>query len=90
MLYWKMVLQTLKEGDKKTPRGVFKLGDLYYRKDKFSKLNTNLILSQLKNKRWCDDINSKNYNKLSKYQKKLNTKKFLEKIINTIFNTYKI
>ena len=36
------------EGDKKTPIGVFKLGNLYFRKDKFSKLDTKLKKSQLK------------------------------------------
>ena len=87
MLYWKKwFYKSQKEGDKKTPRGVFKLGDLYYRKDKFSKLNTKLNSIPIKkNMGWCDDINSKNYNKLIKVSKKLNTKKFLEKIINTIF-----
>ena len=52
------------EGDKKTPKGVYSLGPLYYRKDKFSNPETKLkkiIIN--KNMGWCDDINSKYYNK---------------------------
>ena len=69
-----------KEGDKKTPRGVFELGDLYYRKDKFSKLNTKLNSIPIKkNMGWCDDINSKNYNKLIKVSKKVKHEKIFRK-----------
>lgn len=54
------------EGDKKTPRGSFKIGSLYYRADKekkpLTKLKKNIIT---KNMGWCDDVNDKkNYNKL--------------------------
>ena len=54
------------EGDKKTPTGIFKLGNLYYRNDKKIKPETKLKLVKIKkNMGWCNDINSKNnYNKL--------------------------
>ena len=29
-----------KEGDKQTPKGIYKIGNLYFRKDKFKKINT--------------------------------------------------
>ena len=56
------------EGDKKTPKGIFKLGNLFYRKDRVRKPITNLSCKSIKNNmRWCNDINdSKNYNKLVK------------------------
>ena len=31
-----------KEGDKKTPKGIFTLGPIFYRKDKFNNLDTKL------------------------------------------------
>ena len=54
------------EGDNKTPKGLFKLGRLFYRKDRIHKPKTNLKCSDIKrNFRWCDDPNDKkNYNKL--------------------------
>ena len=53
-----------KEGDKKTPKGTYSLGNLYYRKDKFPNIKTKLKkISIKKNMGWCDDVNSKNYNK---------------------------
>ena len=56
------------EGDNKTPVGLFKLGNLYYRKDKTNKPNSKLKKILIKrNMGWCNDItNKKNYNKLIK------------------------
>jgi len=34
-----------KEGDKKTPRGIFNIGNLYYREDKHLKPTTKLKIS---------------------------------------------
>ena len=55
-----------KEGDKKTPRGVFEIENLYFRKDRKNKPNTLLKCVEIKkNMGWCNDINSKQfYNKL--------------------------
>ena len=52
------------EGDNKTPKGLYALGPLYYRKDKFPKLSTKLKkIEIMKNFGWCDDVKSKFYNK---------------------------
>ena len=55
-----------KEGDKKTPKGIFSIEHLYFRKDKLKKPKTTLKCIEIKNKMgWCDDINyPKKYNKL--------------------------
>jgi len=52
------------EGDNKTPKGLFALGPLYYRKDRLLKLSTKLKkIEIMKNLGWCDDVKSKLYNK---------------------------
>ena len=52
------------EGDNKTPKGLYALGPLYYRKDRLPKLATKLKrIEIMKNFGWCDDIKSKFYNK---------------------------
>ena len=64
------------EGDKKTPTGLFSLGDLYYRSDKVQKPKTNLRCIKIqKNMGWCNDINSKFYNKEIKIKKKVRCEK---------------
>ena len=66
-----------KEGDKKTPRGIFELEKLYYRSDKFKKPETKLKCIPIKrNMGWCDDVNNrKNYNKLISISKKIKHEK---------------
>ena len=52
-----------KEGDLATPKGLFKLGLLYYRKDRNKSLKSKLKKRVIKkNMGWCDDIKSKKYN----------------------------
>ena len=52
------------EGDNKTPKGLYALGPLYYRKDRIPKLSTKLKkIEIMKNFGWCDDVKSKFYNK---------------------------
>ena len=53
-----------KEADLSTPKGLFKMGTLYYRKDRI-KLNKCKIKKKVikKNMGWCDDIKSKKYNR---------------------------
>ncbi len=60
-----------KEGDKKTPRGVFEIENLYFRKDRIKKPITSLKCTEIKkNMGWCDDIKFKEkYNKLIKVNK---------------------
>jgi len=53
-----------KEGDLSTPKGIFKLERLYYRKDRIAlpkcKIKKKIIT---KNLGWCDNPNDKKYNK---------------------------
>ena len=57
-----------KEGDKKTPKGTFTFGLLFYRKDKIIDLNSSLKKQIIKkNMGWCDDSDSKFYNKLIRF-----------------------
>ena len=69
------------EGDKKTPKGKFKIGCLYFRKDRIKKPITKLkCIAIKKNMGWCDDINNKkNYNKLIKVSKNLHHEKLFRK-----------
>ena len=53
------------EGDKSTPLGKFKLGNLYFRADKVKNIQTNLTSIPIKkNMGWCNDSSSSKYNKL--------------------------
>ncbi|MAV05888.1 MAG: transpeptidase [Candidatus Pelagibacter sp.] len=72
-----------KEGDKCTPRGNFKFKALYYRIDRIKKIKSkiNKIIIK-KNMGWCNDINSKYYNKLIKFPFKYSAEKlYLKKKI---------
>ena len=66
-----------KEGDKKTPKGIFNIQHLYYRKDKLEKPETSLKCIEInENMGWCDDVNySKKYNKLIKVNKNIKHEK---------------
>ena len=66
-----------KEGDKKTPIGLFNIENLYYRKDKVSLPKTKLKSIKINSKMgWCDDLNNpKNYNKLIKINKNIHHEK---------------
>ncbi|MDC1159482.1 L,D-transpeptidase family protein [Candidatus Pelagibacter sp.] len=68
------------EGDKCTPKGTFKLGPLYYRKDRNFKVITK-IESKIINKQmgWCDDDKSKYYNKEIKINKLIKCEKLYRK-----------
>ena len=70
-----------KEGDKKTPKGKFKIENLYFRKDRNNKPSTLLKCVEIKkNMGWCDDINfPKKYNKLIKIEKKIKHEKLHRK-----------
>ena len=69
------------EGDKKTPKGTFSLGNLYYRKDKYPKPITKLKCIPIKkNMGWCDDSKSKKYyNKLIKVKKNVKHEKLFRR-----------
>ena len=70
-----------KEGDKKTPKGIFELENLYFRKDRIKKPITSLKCIEIKrNMGWCNDIKlSKQYNKLIKINKKIKHEKLTRK-----------
>ena len=63
-----------KEGDKKTPKGIFEIENLYFREDRIKKPKTLLKCIEIKKEMgWCDDIRfPEKYNKLLKIKK--NTK----------------
>jgi L,D-peptidoglycan transpeptidase YkuD (ErfK/YbiS/YcfS/YnhG family) len=69
------------EGDKKTPKGIFNIENLYYRKDRIKKLDTRLNCIKIKEQMgWCDDAKSpKNYNKLFKINKDIRHEKLMRK-----------
>lgn len=69
------------EGDKKTPKGTFKLGHLYYRGDRVKEVETDLKTIKInKFMGWCDDTKSKKYyNKLIKINKKINHENLFRK-----------
>ena len=69
-----------KEGDYKTPKGIFEIENLYYREDRIQKPTTNLKCIKIKkNMFWCDDIKSKKYNKLIKKPNNFSHEKLFRK-----------
>ena len=70
-----------KEGDKKTPKGIFKIENLYFREDRIKKPLTLLKCIRIKkNMGWCDDVNfPKKYNRLIKIEKKIRHEKLKRK-----------
>ncbi len=66
-----------KEGDKKTPKGIFQIENLYFRKDRKKKPLTLMKCIKIqKNMGWCNDIRfPKKYNKLFKIKKKIKHEK---------------
>ena len=53
-----------KEGDLATPKGLFKLGLLYYRKDRIKSLKCKIKKKVIKKGMgWCDDSRSTKYNR---------------------------
>ena len=70
-----------REGDKKTPKGTFKIENLYFRKDRKEKPSTQLKCIEIKKEMgWCDDTHfAKKYNKLFKIKKKIKHEKLKRK-----------
>ena len=53
-----------KEGDLSTPKGLFKLGILYYRKDRIKLVKCKIKKKVIKKSMgWCNDTRSKKYNR---------------------------
>jgi len=86
------------EGDKKTPKGIFNIGNLYFRKDRNQQPQTKIKCIPIrKNMGWCDDVrDKKNYNKLINSKKKIKHEKLYRKdhkydfLIPISYNTKKI
>ena len=69
-----------KEGDLATPKGIFKLGLLYYRKNRNKSLKSKLKKRVIKkNMGWCDDIRSKKYNQEINFPFKFGAEKLYRK-----------
>jgi len=68
------------EGDKCTPKGIFKLGTLYYRKDRVKKPIASLKIKNIKrNMGWCNDSKNKLYNQEIKVNKNIRHEKLFRK-----------
>ena len=86
-----------REGDFTTPKGLFKLGLLYYRKDRV-KLTKCLIKKKIikKNMGWCDDSKSRKYNQEISFPFKYSAEKLYRKdniydiLINIKYNHFPI
>ena len=60
-----------KEGDFRTPKGVFNLEKLYFRKDRLGQIKTKIPKKIIeKNMAWCNDSNHKKYNEEIRINKK--------------------
>ena len=84
------------EGDKKTPKGIFSLGPVFYREDRIKNLVTKLKQKKINRLMgWCDDVKNQKYNKLIKINNKIKHERlFLKKknydlIIPIKYNTSK-
>ena len=65
-----------KEGDLITPKGRYRIKYILYRKDRIKRIQTKIKKIIIKkNMAWCDDPNSKNYNKLIKLPSTFNYEK---------------
>jgi L,D-peptidoglycan transpeptidase YkuD (ErfK/YbiS/YcfS/YnhG family) len=69
-----------KEGDQVTPKGIFKVIKIYYRKDKIKKIINPIKKIQIKkNMGWCDDPKSDLYNQQIKLPNKFSYEKLYRK-----------
>ena len=69
------------EGDKKTPKGIFKIENLYFRRDRRKSPETLLKCIEIKKDMgWCNDVRfPKKYNRLFKIEKKTSHEKLQRK-----------
>ena len=62
----------IQEGDNRTPKGTYKILNIYYRKDRLKKITSSIKKIKInKNMGWCDDTRSIHYNKQIKLPSKL-------------------
>tara|TARA_Y100001970_G_C14053886_1_gene760440 strand:- start:222 stop:713 length:492 start_codon:yes stop_codon:yes gene_type:complete len=76
-----------KEGDLATPKGFFKLGFLYFRKDRIGHIKCKLKKKVIKkNMGWCDDVKSEKYNQEISFPFKFSAEKLYRK--NNIYDIF--
>ena len=69
-----------REGDLITPKGIFKIKYILYRKDRISNFKSKIKKIIIhKNLGWCDDPKSKEYNKLIKFPFSYSAEKLYKK-----------
>ena len=69
-----------KEGDFATPKGIFKLGLLYYRQDRIKLPKCKIVKKIIKkNTGWCNDSKSKKYNREINFPFKYRAEKLYRK-----------
>ena len=69
-----------KEGDFITPKGIYRVKYILYRKDRIKKIQTKIKkIAIRKDMGWCDDPKSKDYNKLIKLPFAYNFEKLFRK-----------
>ena len=74
------VKKKIKEGDNVTPKGTYKIVDIYYRKDRVKNISSKFKLIKITKKMgWCDDPSSENYNQLIKLPTKCGHEKLYRK-----------
>jgi len=74
------IISSKKEGDLTTPKGTFKLGTFYYRKDKNMPLKCKIKKKIIKKRMgWCNDSRSKKYNKEISFPFKYGAEKLYRK-----------
>ena len=72
-----------REGDLATPKGIFGLEKIYYRKDRIKTIKCKLKKRIIKkNMGWCDDIKSKKYNQEISFPFKYSAEKLYKKDIS--------
>ena len=70
----------IQEGDNITPKGTYKILNIYYRKDRIKKITSNFRPIEIsKDMCWCDDPKSKKYNQLIKLPNRYSHEKFFKK-----------
>ncbi len=68
-----------KEGDLKTPKGTFNLGSLFYKYKADIKHSSLKKIKIKRNMGWCNDVKSKQYNKLVEISKEESFEKLFRK-----------
>jgi L,D-peptidoglycan transpeptidase YkuD (ErfK/YbiS/YcfS/YnhG family) len=69
-----------REGDNITPKGTYKIVNIFYRKDRIKKISSKFKLIEITREMgWCDDPKSKYYNQLIKLPTEYSHERFFRK-----------